>query len=121
MRAGPCAVLFLGLLMVPLLAGCAAPDAGKEVVVDVVASRYAYVPANVTAHVGDTLVFRIRSEDVTHGFAIEGIHAGVEIPPGETVEVRVKVTSAGTFTIYCTVFCGTGHPGHKGTLTVLAP
>lgn len=114
------ALALLALVVVPLFAGCAAPEKGTEVVVDVVASRYRYAPENVTARVGDTLVFRVTSADVTHGFAIEGLHAGVEIPPGETVEVRVKVTSEGSFTIYCTVFCGTGHPAHKATLTVLA-
>ena len=113
-------VALLALLAVPLVAGCVERPVENEVVVDVVASRYAYAPPNITAKVGDTLVLRITSSDVTHGLAIEGLHAGVEIPPGETVELRVKLTSEGVFTLYCTVFCGTGHPQHKGTLTVLA-
>lgn len=113
------AALLLVLVAVPLLAGCLERPLVKEVVHDVVASRYAYDPPNVTVRVGDVVVFRVSSSDVTHGFAIEGLHSGVEIPPGETVEVRVRVTEAGTFTIYCTVFCGTGHPQHKGSLVVL--
>lgn len=112
-------VLLVALLVAPIVAGCIERPIEKEVVVDVVASRYSYAPPNVTARVGDTLVLRIRTTDVTHGLAIEGLHAGVEIPPGEVVELRVKLTSAGEFTIYCTVFCGPGHPQHKGTLTVL--
>lgn len=118
------ALALLVLLAVAGIAGCAErPPAADEVVVDVLASRYRFEPgtdAPIEVAVGTTIVFRLTSSDVTHGFAIEGLHPGVEVLPGETVELRVTVREPGTFTLYCTVFCGPGHPQHKGVLQVTA-
>lgn len=94
---------------------------GEEVVVEVDAYRYAYSPGsnesiNITH--GSMVTMRITSHDVTHGLAITGYGINVEIPAGETVVVRFRADQAGEFQIYCTVFCGVGHPEHKGTLHV---
>jgi len=54
-----------------------------------------------------------------HGFTLEefGIQS-VVIPPHQTVDVKFMADKEGSFTFFCTVFCGTGHPRHKGTLVV---
>lgn len=88
---------------------------------NVTVHRYVYEPgSNVSINVslGDEIVLHLTSTDVTHGFAITeyGIH--VEVAPGQTTDVRFKADRPGDFTIYCTVFCGSGHPQHKGTLHV---
>ena len=110
------------LLAAPLLAGCLErPGQPEPIVVEVTTSRYEFDPGtneSIVVPKGTVVVFRIRSLDVTHGFAIEGLHTGVSVPPGEVVEVRVRADQVGTFRIYCTVFCGAGHPEHKGTLVV---
>lgn len=67
---------------------------------------------------GDTIVLRIKNLDVPHGFALEEFGINVFNPPGETIEVKFVAGQAGRFTFFCTVFCGTGHPNHKGTLLV---
>jgi len=72
----------------------------------------------ITVRKGDTIILRIKSLDVPHGFALEEFGVNVFNPPGETVEVKFVASQTGSFTFFCTVFCGTGHPNHKGTLIV---
>ena len=87
--------------------------------------RYRYAQAGeasddaplVVPH-GSTVVMCVTSTDVTHGFAIDGYRVSEEIPAGQTIAIRFVADRAGDFTIYCTVFCGPGHPQHKGTLHV---
>lgn len=54
-----------------------------------------------------------------HGFGLEefGVQS-VANPPQQTVEVKFFVDKEGSFTFFCTVFCGTGHPKHKGVIIV---
>lgn len=117
--------LLAGLLIVAaaaLLAGCAEKDVPTDArIIDVDIKRYDYTPGsgeslNVT--LGETILLRLHGKDVTHGFAIVDHDVNVEVPPGQTIEVILKADKAGDFIIYCTVFCGTGHPQHKGTLHV---
>ena len=123
----------LALLAVPLallVAGCAsfAPPEGpcggvalQEVTIDVTVGRYHFTPgtdAPLEVPLCAMVVLRVTSEDVTHGLAVDGYRVSEEIPAGQTVEIRFLADKAGDFTIYCTVFCGAGHPQHKGTLHV---
>ncbi len=79
--------------------------------------------ANTTIVVrkGDLLIIHLRTGDVPHGFAINGYPdvGPYEVTPGQTVTFRFTANQAGLFIFYCTVFCGPGHPNHKGTLMVL--
>lgn len=69
---------------------------------------------------GDRVKIRITSTDVVHGFGLLEYDINKQTPPGETVTVEFVADKEGTFTFFCTVFCGTGHPQHKGTLIVKA-
>lgn len=112
----------LALAAFALLAGCAVKERTADArAVDVDVKRYDYTPGtgsplNVT--LGETVLIRVHGKDVTHGFAIVDHDVNIEVPPGQTIEVLLKADKAGDFMIYCTVFCGTGHPQHKGTLHV---
>ena len=74
--------------------------------------------APISVPMGSNVVLCVTSTDVTHGFAIDGYPVSEEIPAGQTIAIRFVADKAGDFTIYCTVFCGPGHPQHKGTLHV---
>jgi len=79
-----------------------------------------FANATIVVHVGEKVILHIKSLDVAHGFAISGYDTvrPVVIAPGDTVTVVFVADKAGTFTFYCTVFCGTGHPRHLGSLVV---
>lgn len=96
-------------------------DADDTVIIDMTASRYDYAPGSaepVSVNRGDRVIIRLTSTDVTHGFAITEYGINREVAPGEIVEIEFRATKPGTFLMYCTVFCGVGHPEHKGTLHV---
>jgi heme/copper-type cytochrome/quinol oxidase subunit 2 len=57
--------------------------------------------------------------DITHGFAIDEYDIRAYIPPGEKVTVSFIADKLGTFTYYCNVFCGVGHPHMHGIFQVV--
>lgn len=89
-----------------------------SVVIDMTAKQWEYNPSVIRVNEGQTVVLRIKSIDVPHGLAIEGFRVNVFLPPGDIVEVRFTASKAGEFLYFCNVFCGTGHPNHKGKLIV---
>ena len=42
----------------------------------------------------------------------------MDIKPGKTTTVEFLADKQGEFTIFCSVFCGSGHPTMKGSLVV---
>lgn len=114
---------FAAIAAAAIAAGCLSqtPDDAPTVEFNVTVGRYHYTPGTdepLEVPLGSNVVIRVTSEDVTHGFAIEGLGVQKEIPAGKTVEIRFRASQAGEFRIYCTVFCGSGHPDHKGVLHV---
>lgn len=69
---------------------------------------------------GDRVVIKLRSSDVTHGFALKdyGIYIPEGIEPGNTAYVSFKADRAGSFRFWCTAFCGDIHPHMQGSLVV---
>lgn len=69
---------------------------------------------------GDIVIINLRNVEPNqpHGFGLEEFGVFEVIPPEQTVTVKFLASKEGSFTFFCTVFCGTGHPLHKGTLIV---
>lgn len=96
--------------------------ASPEIVIAINVSRYRYDPGTdspIAVPLCATVVLRVTSTDVTHGLSVRGLHEDQTlIAPQATIDIRFVASKAGTFDIYCTAFCGPGHPEHKGTLHV---
>jgi len=75
----------------------------------------------IKVRLGDTVIINIENVEPNqpHGFGLEefGI-TSVVTPPRQVVTVRFVASKEGTYIFFCTVFCGTGHPLHRGTLIV---
>lgn len=80
----------------------------------------AFNELKLTVTKGDTIVLKIKNLDVPHGFGLDEFGTNTVTPPGEITTIKFIASQEGQFTFYCTVFCGTGHPNHKGTLIVQA-
>ena len=80
----------------------------------------AFADTTLTVKKGSPITLRINNLDVTHGFGLDEFGINKITPPGEVTIIKFTATKEGVFTFYCTVFCGTGHPKHKGTLIVEA-
>ena len=92
--------------------------AGKEVRIELRAGRYSYSPGVITVNKGDLLAIKLVSEDVTHGFFLDGYDISGFVHPGETREIIIKADKVGRFTFRCSVTCGEFHPYMIGYLKV---
>ncbi len=94
-------------------------DASQEVVETyMTAYQWRYSYCSITVYQGQTVVLNLKSSDVPHGFALEGTQIGALIPPESVTTIKFKATEKGEFPYFCTVFCGEGHPNHRGRLIV---
>jgi mono/diheme cytochrome c family protein/plastocyanin len=77
---------------------------------------------DIQAKVGETLKLRITSDDVVHSFAIgQSNRPPLEIQPGQVVEITLTFDKPGTYTFYCTTWCGPNHWRMRGTIDVSGP
>ena len=90
--------------------------------INITARRFVFdVTSDAEINRGDSVTINITSTDVTHGFFLEQyMTQGVTIDPGETVSVNFVAGLPGTFTYFCSIFCGDGHGNMFGRLTVNA-
>ena len=73
----------------------------------------------ITIKLNTLVKLNIKSVDITHGFAIDEYRINEVIPSNQIVEIEFIANKQGIFVFYCSVFCGTGHPYHKGYLIVI--
>ena len=97
------------------------PQSQEPRVIEVVAKRFAFEPAEVEVTVGDKVTLAVRSADGVHGVEIKKFKVKKEIPRGgEPVMIEFTATEAGRFPIVCSEYCGNGHDDMKGALVVKA-
>lgn len=89
-----------------------------EITMDAYQWRFSY--CSITVYEGQTVMITLQSLDVPHGFAIDGYPevASIHISPNAQSVVKFTADKTGEFTYFCTVFCGEGHPLHRGNLVV---
>jgi len=79
-----------------------------------------WTPAELSVEVGQPLRLRLTSDDVMHGFAIgQSDLPPVDVKPGEMTDYTVTFDKPGTYTFYCTRWCGPNHWRMRGTITVM--
>ena len=99
-------------------------DLDVKQVVDVVGRQWSWqmTPASVKA--GSPVEFRVRSDDVNHGFALYApdgrIVTQTQAMPGFTNKLVYTFAEPGTYVVQCLEYCGLGHGPMKTTLEVVA-
>jgi cytochrome c oxidase subunit 2 len=112
------------LLGVALLATAGASSNGAQTqqrrVIRVTAERFTFTPSRIVVNPGDTIEFRLTSDDTAHGFRISGTDVNVVIPKRGMRETSVTMTAPapGKYTFECTRMCGAGHNFMRGELIV---
>ncbi len=110
-----------GILLV-LAAPFAARVNGAQGVVEVhgrLPETGGWVPGTIYAQAGVPLQLRLTSDDVVHGFAIgQSDTPSVDVLPGQMTEVTLTFDKPGTYTYYCTRWCGPNHWRMRGTIEV---
>lgn len=79
-------------------------------------------PAVLRIGVGEPLHLRMTSDDVIHGFAVGQVDMEpVDIVPGQVTEATVTFEAPGSYTFFCTRWCGLNHWRMRGTIEVYGP
>ena len=95
------------------------PETASDTVeMNVIAKRFEFDPSTIKVKQGQKVILHIKSLDVTHGFALPDYKINENLEPGKTVTVEFVADKKGTFTFFCSVYCGSGHRSMKGTLIV---
>jgi cytochrome c oxidase subunit II len=100
------------------LAGLAAHGAQEAKVIKISAKRFAFTPSEITIKKGTPVRLELTTEDRKHGFNIEGMNVRTDIEPGKVSELVINPQKTGQYDFYCDVFCGSGHEGMTGKITV---
>ena len=79
-------------------------------------------PDVLQAEVGEPLHISFTSDDVVHGFAVGQMDMqAVDIEPGKVTDLTLTFDKPGTYTFYCTRWCGVNHWRMRGTIEVSGP
>jgi cytochrome c oxidase subunit 2 len=113
--------LLLGVALL-VTAGASSNSAQTQArrVIRVTAERFTFTPSRIVVNPGDTIEFRLASDDTAHGFRISGTDVNVVIPKRGMPETSVTMTAPapGRYTFECTRMCGAGHNFMRGELIV---
>lgn len=96
----------------------ATAPAGNEQVVKVTASNFKWDLGTTEVKVGQPVKFVVDSKEGVHGFAIQNTKINKTVAPGAAQEITWTPDKPGTYEIYCSVMCGSGHSNMKTTITV---
>lgn len=92
----------------------------QERVIRITARKYVFLPGEITLKAGVPVVLEFISEDVVMGFSAPDFKLRTDIIPGQVARVRMVPQRIGTFDFICDIFCGDGHEGMGGKITVVA-
>ena len=70
---------------------------------------------------GTPVKFILSATDVLHGFYLPDFRVKMDMIPGRVTTLWVQPDRPGSYQIYCTVYCGTGHSNMLAQLIVMPP
>jgi cytochrome c oxidase subunit 2 len=89
-------------------------------VIQLVAQRFRYEPAEVPLKAGEKVVVEIRSLDFTHGMNIPDLNMRLDLVPGRVTRLELQPKAPGVIDFLCDNFCGDGHEQMHGRFVVSA-
>ena len=85
---------------------------------NLIAKKWEFIPSTIEVNGGDKVILNINSVDVDHGFSISAFNVNENLKAGKTTRIEFIADKKGSYTFFCSVFCGSGHPLMKGELIV---
>lgn len=85
---------------------------------EIKAKQFSYNPNVIRVKKGDHVRIRLISEDVHHGFFLDGYNIQTSALPGKEGSLSFVADKSGRFTFRCSVTCGDFHPYMVGYLEV---
>jgi cytochrome c oxidase subunit 2 len=96
----------------------ARPCFAAEKFFEVKAKKFSYTPNIIMVNKGDVVRIRLISEDVHHGFFLDGYGVKTSAYPGQEGSLKFTADKNGRFAFRCSVTCGEFHPYMIGYLVV---
>ncbi len=90
----------------------------EERFIEVRAKKFEYTPNVIKVKKGDHVRIRLISEDVHHGFFLDGYNIETSAYPGKEGSLEFIADKTGRFSFRCSVTCGDFHPYMVGYLHV---
>lgn len=94
----------------------AADRSTKPQVIEIHAQKFAYLPAEIELHKGQTYLLHLTSDDVPHSFRIKALSLSAKMEPHQYTDVLFTPQQTGDFRVDCGIYCGAGHT--KMSMTV---
>lgn len=105
-------------LLVVLLVGLGVAAAAESRTIEIRARKFSYSPNIVRVAKGETITVRLISEDVMHGFYLDGYGIETHSQPGSDGSLTFTADKTGRFNYRCSVTCGEFHPFMVGYFVV---
>jgi cytochrome c oxidase subunit 2 len=129
------AIIALAVVATAVSARHVKASQGDAKVIEVSAKKYEFTPGEIHVKKGTHVQLKITATDREHGIEVEvfpqgsdkkgepGLKFSTEKPafklPANNVQtIEFDAIQAGTYEFKCSVFCGMGHRGMKGTIIV---
>ena len=90
----------------------------EDRLIEIRATKFSYTPNIVRINRGESITIRLISEDVTHGFYLDGYGLRMAAHPGTDSSVTFVADKGGRYNFRCSVTCGEFHPFMVGYLVV---
>jgi cytochrome c oxidase subunit 2 len=112
-----CGLAILSLLAItPTDAHAKGPE---PQVIEIHAKKFAYNPAEITLHKGETYKLHLTSDDAPHSLRINSLNLNAKMKAGEFNDVLFTPDQLGDFKADCGVYCGAGHKTMTMTVHVI--
>lgn len=108
-------ILYLAILIVFFFVS---KSFAEEKFFEIKAKKFSYTPNIIKVNKGDSVRIRLVSEDVHHGFFLDGYGIRTSAHPGQEGSLQFVADKPGRFSFRCSVTCGEFHPYMVGYLIV---
>jgi mono/diheme cytochrome c family protein len=107
-------IVVLAAIAVPLILWWRTPLVHAQM-----AEAGGWSPDSFKAQAGVPLHLRVTSDDVVHGFGVGRLDfPAADILPGKVTDITLLFKAPGTYTFFCTRWCGLNHWRMRGTIEV---
>lgn len=96
-------------------------DHAAPISVPMLAERWFYEPAHLRLDAGTPYRFRLLAADIPHGASVQFGRGArmIRLRPGSVTELDLTFTQPGSYLVYCTAYCGTGHDAMQARVDVV--
>lgn len=83
-----------------------------------VARMWAFQPSTINLPAGSTVDLYVTSQDIIHGFKVEGKNVNLMAVPGAINYIQVRFDEPGEYHFACHEFCGAAHHTMSGRFVI---